>query len=217
MDALYFCRLSGHPDKAALLPLLSRISPEKRAVLAGLQPENRQQRLVADLLVRVLACRQTGIPNDKLRFSKNPHGKPSLEAREDFHYSISHTTGAVAVAVTDRPIGVDVEGPRRISPKLAGRFFARGEAAYVDVGTPHWERRFLRIWTQKEAYIKRLGCGLSLPSFDVTAESHAHLFYTREHEGYILSLCGEHPEKFAEMQSLSQEDVIHMAMGLSAL
>lgn len=62
--------------------------------------------------------------------------------------SISHTSGVYVLAVSDRGVGVDIEcQSRHISPKLGD----------------------LRLWTQKEAYAKMLGTGLTreiVNSFD---------------------------------------------------
>jgi 4'-phosphopantetheinyl transferase len=63
---------------------------------------------------------------------------------------------------------VDIEAPRaRISAtEIANRFFCRREIEWLK-RTPNG---FLRLWTAKEAVIKAVGLGLSIPltDFDVT-------------------------------------------------
>ena len=44
-----------------------------------------------------------------LRFETNTHGKPHLVDYPHVHFNISHCPKAIAVAVDDKPIGVDVE------------------------------------------------------------------------------------------------------------
>ena len=49
-----------------------------------------------------------------LRFETNAHGKPYLVDFPHIHFNISHCPKAIAVAVDDKPIGVDVE--RYVTP-----------------------------------------------------------------------------------------------------
>lgn len=49
-------------------------------------------------------------------FPRRP-GRPPV-VREAFHLSISHTAGLVAAAVSEGPVGVDVQADRRISDRL---------------------------------------------------------------------------------------------------
>ncbi len=110
-------------------------------------------------------------PRD-LEFTTWGNGKPRL-AESGLHFNTSHSHGRALLAVTrDCEVGVDVEWCGRdldIMP-LVGRFFAPAEVAVFD-GLAEAERRalFFRAWTCKEAYIKALAMGLSLPtqSFEV--------------------------------------------------
>ena len=66
----------------------------------------------------------------------------------------------------DHELGVDVE---RIEPTLhylemAGHFFAREEQQALEaLAAENRVHGFYRCWTRKEAYLKALGAGLSLP------------------------------------------------------
>lgn len=78
-----------------------------------------------------------------------------------FEMSISHSAGVVAVALSDVPIGVDIEKIRQPRIRAAKRLFTEAELAVVD-------SRFWDIWTRKEAYGKAQGRGLysKLAQFD---------------------------------------------------
>ena len=87
-------------------------------------------------------------------------------------HSVAHCGPIALVAVSaDRPVGVDVEtGPRSREPGvLAARFFPPAEAGTLRPGLGEVEvrRRYLRLWTRKEACVKaaggRLFEGLRLP------------------------------------------------------
>ncbi len=120
------------------------------------------------------------------------HGKPEL-AGGGPQISLSHTRGAVACAVSDAPVGVDVEPlGRQIRDwgRLAERFYAPEEQSYA--GSPE---RFLEVWTRKEAYLKRDGRGLSLPLGQINTLSIPEIS-TRFADGFVISFCGE-PAKFS--------------------
>lgn len=73
-------------------------------------------------------------------------------------WSASSSGGLAALAIADRRVGfdleADVEHPRW--ERIAARFFSAAERREV-AGSP---RRFLELWTLKEAYLKALGVGL---------------------------------------------------------
>jgi 4'-phosphopantetheinyl transferase len=81
--------------------------------------------------------------------------------------NISHCPGLVAaVFQAAGRVGVDVEAVERSVDALglAGRYFSPGEAAAVNAAPTSERRRlFLRYWTAKEAAMKAIGGGLSIP------------------------------------------------------
>lgn len=74
-----------------------------------------------------------------------------------WHWSISHGRGFAAGAVARQPLGVDVE---RIEPRnqdVVSRVTSRDELELL--GGFRWDA-FMRVWTAKEAVLKKAGCGL---------------------------------------------------------
>lgn len=94
------------------------------------------------------------------------NGKPYLPDGS-VHFSLSHCGSKVVCAVSDAPVGVDIELRREGGCRLAGRFFAADEArAVCAAGDPDAE--FCRIWTLKESYIKLFDLRLAdMRSFSV--------------------------------------------------
>ena len=88
-------------------------------------------------------------------WSYNEHGKPFIHHTPyTIHFSISHCKEGIAVAVDDQPIGIDIEGIRHAEEDLIERVMNEQERQGMD------ERKFTRLWTQKEAVVKAQGVGI---------------------------------------------------------
>ena len=79
---------------------------------------------------------------------KTPHGKPYFPEFPYVYFSLSHAKTHVLCAISDSPVGCDIESPRQIS-RSALRFFSSPEE--LDLFEP------LDLWVLKESYIKLFG------------------------------------------------------------
>ena len=119
--------------------------------------EKERGRASQDFLLRVLSA-FTGPEPQILRGFR---GKPWLENGPEFN--MSHSGGVTAVAVSGRPVGIDIELAARrpqVRP-VAEKFF---QPAEVDVlARCGWDALlFLRMWVRKEALCKLAGEGIYL-------------------------------------------------------
>ncbi len=108
-------------------------------------------------------------PED-ISFSYGNYGKPALVSEsgaDAVRFNISHSRGTALYVVTrGREIGVDLELIRDDVEveQIAERFFSPREIAALHALPVYLRRRaFFLCWTRKEAYIKAIGEGLSLP------------------------------------------------------
>lgn len=119
------------------------------------------------VLRRVLARALEVDPSD-LVFDLGPHGRPALvdpRPPAGLDFNLSHSGDLVVAVVAPTPVGVDVEALRRITlaERLARRFFGPAERdAVLGAATSARDRTFLRIWTQKEAWLKATGIGIGM-------------------------------------------------------
>lgn len=121
-------------------------------------------------LRRVLAAYTERTP-EEVAFVREPcagcgksHGRPVLDGPAGWpQFSLSHTRGAVLIAVASERVGVDVErGPGPEIVELCTPSLHPGEAAEVGAVRPDGRRTaFGQIWARKEAYLKGLGTGLN--------------------------------------------------------
>ncbi len=176
----------GRPPTPADFELLS---PDEQARAGRFRFDRDRSRFVVGraTLRRELGARLDADPS-AIAFTYNTEGKPDVaQAGIAFNLSNSDDLGVLAVAAgAAHCIGVDVEMQHSRSAHLdelvARRFFAPGEVERL-LSLPGNERSaaFLRCWTRKEALLKALGGGLTLPlhDFEVTleAEQPARILY----------------------------------------
>lgn len=132
------------------------------------------------------ASEKLNIPFEEIFIDKTENGKPYFKNYPDFHFNISHTIGAVAVAFSDSPLGVDIERIRKADLRVANRYFDNNEKEYIYRNKENVNRRFFEIWTKKEAYIKMRG--LTLSYLTKTDTGHIHTFQNKE---FIISVCSK--------------------------
>ncbi len=138
-------------------------------------PHLRSHFIVAHGVLRHLLSGYVDAAPGAIRFACGPQGKPEIDQpRADLRFNLSHSGDLAVCAVgTPRYLGIDVEKMRRVPDlqELANRFFSPEESNDLAAAPPgSTERSFFTCWTRKEAYIKAVGGGLSIPldSFRVT-------------------------------------------------
>lgn len=153
---------------------------ERQRAMRFRKDTTRNQHIVGRGMTRKLLCGQQVAP-ERIELAFLPHGKPFVAAPPQVArpFNVAHTEGLVLFAschgaiASDSALGVDVEWlSRRTDVELAQRYFAAPEVEYV------WDHRdadrrqqaFLRVWTLKEAFIKAIGTGLTMPLADFAFE-----------------------------------------------
>src|SRR5262249_13729267 len=117
--------------------------------------------------LRWLLSSYTGVPPHALEFEEADDGKPLVRGTSIHHeFNVSHSGDDILIGITTgTKCGVDVEGSRtQISEQSIGEsFFCRREIQWLR----QTEKGFFRLWTIKEAILKAVGRGLSIPLSDV--------------------------------------------------
>jgi 4'-phosphopantetheinyl transferase len=111
-------------------------------------------------------------PEEIRRSALRVFGNPSLiRGRLTSRCRSSGTLAALALTADCR-LGIDLEQVRVLPDmqSIANQFFCHEESVHI-MSLPHSERElaFFCCWTRKEALLKAVGCGLSMPlnSFQV--------------------------------------------------
>lgn len=112
-------------------------------VYGSLGPEGAE-RTLAHLLLETALRRELGLETVP-PIARGTRGKPWFPDLPDLHFNLSHSHGAAVCALHHLPVGVDVEKVRSAPKRLAAGL---GDEA------------FFRLWTAREAAVKRAGLGV---------------------------------------------------------
>jgi len=224
-----FPEQSGPEPSCRSETLLSReeLDRNRRFVFA----EDRQRHLVAHVLVRTTLSRYADIDASEWTFQHGDFGRPEIAGPRPvpLRFSLSHTRGMVAVAVTSTAdVGIDTENVRErgFELEIARRYFTPREAAELDsLPTERRHRAFLEYWTLKEACLKAAGRGLSL-SLDsfcirlgdppVVTEAPPEYGHTPDWHLWHLALSPLHVTSLAVRKTGTRPSVSIRQHGLSA-
>ncbi len=176
-------------DRALAARLVSLLAPEEleRRNRMATESGRRQQLLARALQREVLSRHEPRVPPREWRFVRGESGRPSLAPPFDasgLNFNLAHTPGLVVMAVGRvARIGIDVEAVDKAVPMpVARRYFSAREVAALHALAPEDQpRRFLRLWTLKEAYLKGMGEGLAggLDSMSFSFDGEAGVAFER--------------------------------------
>lgn len=120
---------------------------------------------------RRLLAAHLDIDPAEIRWEFSTHEKPSILG-QDLAFNLSHGDTLSALAISpEGPIGVDLELRRRGKDLVTdyAAFCHPKEIARLPTDDP--SLTLIEIWTAKEAFLKALGTGLSLPPEQVCLEN----------------------------------------------
>jgi 4'-phosphopantetheinyl transferase len=145
--------------------------------------------------LRCLLASYLGVEPAELRFRYGRQGKPELDGNAtglEFNLSHSEEWGLIAVTRIGRA-GIDVERCRTLQDMdaMADVCFSAFEMEAYRAATDRAEA-FYDTWTRKEAFVKAVGSGLTLPlkSFSVTLQEPTKLVEAVELDPERWSLAG---------------------------
>lgn len=150
---------------------MSQITPEEiQRLLPLVSDERREEALRYKHLFGQFACLKSYVMLRELLesmglshpflFEKNEHGKPFLKDYPDIHFNLSHCNNGIIVAVSDEPVGVDIESFREVSDSLL-RYTMNEEEYHIITESEDPIKTFTEYWTKKEAVFKLRGTGIT--------------------------------------------------------
>lgn len=180
--------ISDHIDDFDLQEALDAVSPQRRKQALRYRHERDQRLCIAAYrLLRQALHEEYGI-QELPQFVYNQHGKPLLDGYADIHFSMSHCRMAAAVAVSDQPVGIDVETLDQYSEEVARHAMSDREMRQI-LSSPHPAKEFTRLWTMKESLYKLTGDDHGGDIAHMLDNATAYQFTTLDYPDYLLTTC----------------------------
>ncbi len=163
------------------------------------------QRILADILKRDYKIENCP------EILKDEMGKPYLEGNP-LQFNVSHSGEYLAIAVSQQPVGIDIQGPKLIKDGMFKKVVQPEEDCLIGEDR---QKDFLRLWALKESFVKAEGKGLriALKDYYFEKENDQYLvnyggqrmpwtFNIEETlvEGYFVSVCGKESEVSYELK-----------------
>ncbi len=188
---------------------VKQLSPYRQQKIAILRNDRDRNRSLGAGLLLDHGLAVYGLQERSVEYDIGQWGKPALKYHPEICFSLSHSGDYAICTIGDSPVGNDIEHVREGRLKVANRFFAEEELAWLYEAETEEERtgRMFRLWTMKESFLKVIGRGMSLSLKDfvirmdeesgrarVRHSFDAKYYYMREYgeiDGYCTAVCAQ--------------------------
>lgn len=183
---------------------IKRLSADERERAHRFHFEIHQLRFIAaHSALRQVLSQYLSIPAEQIVFTYGEQHKPFI-ANSNIQFNLAHSHDLALLAITpNHSVGIDVEKMAEDKENVAKRFFHPTEVTALQEKSEN-ERltAFYRIWTRKEAMVKAVGKGLSIPlsSFAVSPDANVETI-TLEGKTWTLQSLNINPQYAAALAS----------------
>lgn len=204
---------------------LLTVSSYRKQKIAVLKNKKDKCRSLGAALALNAALQFCGLCEKNMEYVLGNQGKPMFRDYPALHFSLSHSGDYAICSMGEQEVGNDIERVRSGKLRVAERFFAEAEKAWLyQAKLPEeQESRMFRIWTMKESFLKVTGLGMSLPLRDFTIciktdgeiglqhSLNDNIYYLKEYAlpdafqemtDYKISVCCEAPEFAPEAEAV---------------
>lgn len=122
----------------------------------------------------------------EIRYQKS--GKPVLCQYPHIHFNMSHCKTAAVCAISDAPVGIDVEEIAEVDNEIVNHVCNEEELKKIQESVSP-ETEFAILWTKKESLIKLNSRYGEVEMKDVLTQEHSASFETivNRERGYVIS------------------------------
>ena len=215
MIKVYYANVASFQNEDAFENYSSKIEEERRnKILRTRNSELRVRSLATGVLLHKVICRWLGQEQENtlaFHIGYEKGGKPYLLDYPQVHYNLSHSGDYVCCAISEQPVGVDIQKHVDYKEAVAARFFSQEDNQLLkECNEQERSKLFFQMWCRKESYGKLTGKGLgqSLDKFEIDWEQDAAIDATSTSmtpaayyqeldglQGYSLCVCYEQPEQ----------------------
>lgn len=220
MTEVYLMQASVFADETLFRKGMQLVSAERAEKIRNFKnPAVARLSLGAGVLLAVV-LEKHGRKWEQDAIIQGEYGKPFLP-NTDFHFSLSHSGEYALCAVSDAPVGVDLQKVKETIPSKTKRILSSEEEQYLqtlpDTQKIEW---FYRLWSRKESLIKWDGRGLRLPLSEFSfvlegvMQDELHFagkkLYFQEYSmlaGYGICVCAEKDAFSQEIEEITAENI----------
>jgi 4'-phosphopantetheinyl transferase len=137
---------------------------ERQRAAKFINPVHGDRWTVARGYLRSILSNYLDLSPSQIIFNYGTQGKPALEGNS-LQFNLSHSRNRAVYAIGNTPVGIDIEYIHNLAAgDLVDRFFSIAEREIFHALPVELQQvGFFHAWTQKEAYLKADGTGLSTP------------------------------------------------------
>ncbi|NEX77954.1 4'-phosphopantetheinyl transferase superfamily protein [Bacillus thermocopriae] len=157
MIQLFVCRLKEIEEELFHQLLVNLPKERQHHVLRFRQYEDRLRSMIGNLLMHMQLAKQLQCAPVELNYQVNQFGKYEL-VNQILHFNLSHAGQYVIGAISDRPVGIDLELKQYRDFSFFQSVWTEREKKLFEVDSMN---DFYYLWTAKESYVKWLGTGLA--------------------------------------------------------
>jgi len=197
---IYWIKIPRSLTSAEIKDRLDLLDAEERATYERYKVDFKKiEFLVGRCLAKMALGQFLQMQPGDISFSKNKYGKLFLKnSSSSLYFNLSHTDEMVVCAVSaDSEVGIDVEKTFADRCEVMKHVYVPKEIEWVNTQRDKNAKlnAFYVLWTRKEAVMKAVGKGFSLPPLSFTvpfdekwARDHEFDYYTIEPlPGYIIT------------------------------
>lgn len=161
------------------------VYPKERQeeILSCTSKKVRLEKYTAWKLLEKALKEQFDLDLTSVKFSKTPNGKWTFDKG---YFSISHSFGIVAVALSKNPVGIDIERQIKQKRGLENRLLTKKELSlFLSLEENKKDEYLSFAWVKKESIFKLSGSGVFSPT-NVESESHKTITKTFNINGEVF-------------------------------
>ncbi|WP_053451820.1 4'-phosphopantetheinyl transferase family protein [Exiguobacterium sp. BMC-KP] len=143
--------------------LILLLSKDRRNKIAKLRRnDDRIRSLYSELFIKYVLHKEFGLVSKDIQFTRDQFSKPLLEGYDNIHFNLSHSGNWIVCAVSDLPIGIDIEKIESGDNRFIEEVLHHKEIEYLTRFEGNEKNtKYYTLWCLKEAYGKYMGVGLN--------------------------------------------------------
>ena len=146
--------------------------------------DDKKRSVCAEMLAKKVISGKFSVSPLDIKIGAKDSGQPFCE-NFNIHLSLSHSGDYAACAVSDAPVGIDIQKIVPYNRKTAEKVCSAPELSAIE-NSGDTAAEFIKLWTKKEAVLKKSGTGVICSMKDCLDGQAVKTFRVSD---YFVSIC----------------------------